>query len=235
MATALDPGRLKFYRPGGKNIYFPETHTKRQIYLHHTTSHSDPTALIEEWQQSAVRSGCSMLIAGEPRRLHAKFTDGDIYSVFPSQYWALHLGIHMPGNDLPKYYKDREYTRYIEKHSIAVTLSSYGPLTLESGRFYSVYRNVVPENEVIEYVEGYRGSRFYHQYTDAQIESLRQALLFLTEQYEIPRIYQPDMWDITEHALKGDPGIFTHASVRTDVTDCHPQPSLIKMLMELGK
>ena len=41
------------------------------------------------------------------------------------------------------------------------------------------------------------------------------------------------MWDISENALRGDEGIFTHASVRSDVTDCHPQPEFVRMLMEL--
>ena len=43
------------------------------------------------------------------------------------------------------------------------------------------------------------------------------------------------MWDISENALSGQPGIFTHTSVRSDKTDCHPQPELVRMLIELDK
>ena len=74
---------------------------------------------------------------------------------------------------------------------------------------------------------------YYQKYTAAQIEKTRQVLVFFNEKYNIPLDYNEDIWDVTERALKGEPGIFTHNSVRIDKTDVHPQPELIKMLESL--
>ena len=41
------------------------------------------------------------------------------------------------------------------------------------------------------------------------------------------------MWDISDKALAGEAGVWTHVSFRTDKSDCHPQPELIQMLKSL--
>jgi hypothetical protein len=128
-----------------------------------------------------------------------------------------------------------EVTRKLEKASVGIEICNAGWLTWENGKFYSSFRTVIPNEEVIEYVDKYRGQRFFHKYTDAQIESVRQLLVYLCDTYKIPKDYQADMWDISENCLSGKPGIFTHTSVRSDKTDCHPQPELVKMLMELSQ
>jgi hypothetical protein len=170
-----------------------------------------------------------------PYPRETSYRNGDVFSAFPSKYWAMHLHAHAAGNRIPLKYKNREHTRELERRSIGISLCNFGPLTYESGRFYSSFRTIVPEEQVIEYVHGYRKHRFYHKYTQAQLDSLRRILLQFCHDYNIAKTYQPDMWDINVHALKGDEGIFTHASIRSDVTDCHPQPELLRLLMGLAK
>jgi hypothetical protein len=58
-------------------------------------------------------------------------------------------------------------------------------------------------------------------------------LAYWNEKFGIPLDYNADMWDVTNNALDGKPGIWTHNSYRTDKSDCHPQPELIKMLQTL--
>ena len=41
------------------------------------------------------------------------------------------------------------------------------------------------------------------------------------------------MWEVSQDALCGKPGIYTHVSFRKDKSDCHPQKELIQMLKEL--
>ncbi|MCS6834156.1 MAG: N-acetylmuramoyl-L-alanine amidase, partial [Flammeovirgaceae bacterium] len=187
------------------------------------------------WKQTEFRVASCVIIAGKPYPGDTSFKDGDIFQCFPAKYWALHLATHAPTNKIPLVYKNIEHTRTLEKHSISIVLCNAGWLTWENGRFYSSFRTVIPEEEVVEYLDKYRGKRFFHKYTHAQIESLRQLLVFLCEHFGIPKTYKTDMWNISRNALEGNPGIYTHASVRSDVFDCHPQPELVRMLRELDQ
>ncbi|MBX2842108.1 MAG: N-acetylmuramoyl-L-alanine amidase [Flammeovirgaceae bacterium] len=231
----LDLSKIILDRLDKKSGYFSEIFPKKQIILHHSASNINPFELIDSWRKNSLKAAASLVIAGKPSVVGANYNDGDIISVFSSRYWALHLNCHSKKNNIPASFKNRNHTRSLEKASIAIMMCNAGPLTFSNGKFYTRHKTLVPDNEVIEYIEKYRGSNFYHKYSDAQIESLRQLLDFLCNLYDIPRMYQPDMWGISPSALGGQPGIYTHTSFRTDLSDCHPQPSLIEMLVELGK
>ena len=79
----------------------------------------------------------------------------------------------------------------------------------------------------------YKGYKYYHNYTDAQIESTRQLLVYWGELYNIPLTYNKDIFDLTPRAYKGEAGVFTHNSVRPDKVDVYPHPKLIEMLKSL--
>lgn len=235
MRQTLDQNKVVLERMYGKTDYFSEINPKRQLYIHHSVSHPNPRQVIKDWRKSSYRKGAAFVVAGKPYENETSYEDGMIFSAFSSKYWALHLGVHNEKNEIPKRYKNKTHTRFLEKYSIAVSICNAGEVTWESGKFYSAFRTVVPDTEVIEYVDGYRGKRFFHKYTKAQVESLRQLLVFLCNKYDIPANYQPDMWELSENALLGRFGIFTLASVRTDKVRCHPQPDLVEMLMDLHK
>ncbi len=234
MKQKLDLSRIKLNLMRSTD-YFREENHKKQIYLHHTVSHPSPVNDIRSWQSLSYRIGTCILVAGKPYPNEDYYEDGDIYQAFSSKYWAYHLASHFSGNRIPAKYKNRTNTRMLEKMAIGIEICNAGWLTWENGKFYSTFRSVIPEDQVIEYVDKYRGQRFFHKYTDAQIETVRQLLDFFCDKYSIPRTYNPSMWDISEDALSGKPGIYTHTSVRSDKTDCHPQPELVRMLMELGE
>ncbi|MCS7004788.1 MAG: N-acetylmuramoyl-L-alanine amidase [Cytophagales bacterium] len=232
----LDLGKIVHY-PLSPTNYFREEFPKKQIYLHHTVSHPNPFSNIDYWKSQGIRVATCVVIAGKPYPNEKNYKDGDIVQAFPSKYWALHLASHGSSNQIPAKYKTREWTRELEKASIAIEICNAGWLTYQNGKFYSSFRSIVPEDQVLMYVDknGYRGQKYYHRYTDAQIESLRLLLHFLCDRYGIPKRYNPDMWDISVRALEGEPGIWTHTSVRSDKSDCHPQPELVRMLMNLEK
>jgi len=53
--------------------------------------------------------------------------------------------------------------------------------------------------------------------------------LFWGQRYNIPLDYNEDVWDVTTRALSGEPGLYTHVSVRYDKSDVYPDPRLIEM------
>lgn len=113
-------------------------------------------------------------------------------------------------------------------------------------------KNVQLYNENNGYPNGFRGFKAFEKYTNAQINAVKDIILSLQEKFNnIDLRYKTDMWDITydsnglpsgsedgawgvsENALNGNSGVWTHVSYRTDKSDCHPQPELVEMLRNL--
>lgn len=92
---------------------------------------------------------------------------------------------------------------------------------------------LIPEKDVCVLDKPFKGSKYYHNYTDAQIESIRQLLVYWNKIYGIPLTYNADIFDVTSRALRGEPGVYTHNSVRKDKTDIYPHPKIIQMLKSL--
>lgn len=209
----------------------PQQYEKKQIYLHHTVSSPNPYNVADWWVEQHRHTGFKIatayIIAGAPNTPDAPYKDGEIIQIFPHQNWAAHLGkpTQTPGtNPLP--------ATTLHKHSIAIELCNWGYVRqLPAANFVSGTGSIIrPENVI---ALNYREKQYWHRYTAAQIESLRQLLLHLTSVYDIPRTYNP-MFSICPEALHGQPGIFSHTSVRIDKTDISPQPAMVKMLQELN-
>jgi hypothetical protein len=118
----------------------------------------------------------------------------------------------------------------LDKISIGVEIINWGQLTEKDGKFFSYTGREV--KDVIEV--NYKKYQYWENYTDAQIESTRELLLLWRDRYEIPLSYNEDIWDVTDRALKGEAGVFTHNSVRKDKVDVYPHPKLIEMLKSLA-
>jgi len=200
--------------------YMKEVYPKKQIVLHHTVSGDSVGGDINWWLKDGKRVGTCILIA----------RDGTIHQVFSSKYWAYHLGEN--GRDHSKV--GVPYQRNDMK-SIGIEIDSWGGLTLDTStnKWKSYTGYTIDTKDVIIYDDKFRGYYGFEKYTDAQIESVRQLLVFWGEMYDIPLNYHADMWDISKLALSGWSGVFTHTSYRSDKSDAHPQPELIEMLKRL--
>jgi len=173
---------------------------------------------------------------------------------FSSKYWAHHLGVkstYLKANGFTDW-----TTRNVElnRGSIAIEIDNWGGLFLGdgsvkqfglkadgtpnliktiSGKFYAAYGNVV-DCEVQEYPQGFRGNKYYEKYSEAQLKTVGELLLLWNIKYGIPLDYHPDMFDISQAALAGQRGVWSHTSFRTDKSDVHPQPELIEMLKAIA-
>jgi hypothetical protein len=121
----------------------------------------------------------------------------------------------------------------LDKNSVGIEVCNWGMLKEKGGRFYNYVGGLVDPSEVTELDKPFKGYKFWHKYTDKQIESLRQLVVYLCETYNIPREYNEDIWDLSKRAMKGEDGIFTHNSVRKDKSDMYPCPRVIEMLKSL--
>jgi len=208
--------------------FFRQECQKSQIYLHHTAGSPSAINTAKGWQADSSKIATAFIIAGNVKNA-ANEKDGDIIQCFGSKYWAYHLGI--------KAESFKEFNvpyQKIDEISIAIEVCNWGQLTKRAdGAFINYVNGVVPANEVTQLDAPYKGFTFYHKYTDAQIASLKDLLVYLCDKFTISKSFNSDIFDTTVRAFKAENGIFTHNSVRKDKNDIYPCPRMIAMLKSL--
>jgi len=209
----LDTTSKKLVQVPGWTKFDRDTYEKRQVVLHHTVSGPGITGDLTTWKKYGSDIGTSIIID----------RDGTIRQLFPTKFWAYHLGVKGGGN--------------LDKHSIGIELDNWGQLKEKDGKHFTIYNTRV-KVPVTEYKHEFRGESTFESYTEAQIESLGELLLYFHKEYDIPLDYKEDMWDLSDKALAGNKGVWAHVSYRpwpskSNKWDAHPQPELIEMLKTL--
>lgn len=140
---------------------------KDTIFLHHTAGGHRPDWVVHGWNTDRRKDGgrkriaTTYLIGGRSTTSDDTDWDGKVVRCFPETGWAYHLGVKGTGGRL-------------DKKSIGIEICSYGWLKPSTdGQFYSYVDKPVPLDQVEELDEPFRGYRFYHRYTEAQIEATR--------------------------------------------------------------
>jgi len=224
----LDLSKIRMY-PFPENKYFNEVHKKTQVVLHHTVSGPNIKGDVDTWINNQYNVGTCIIVDRE----------GVPWQLFSSKYWAYHIGAGDHDQD---------------RRSIGIELDNWGGLRLGDGalkmfrprhsffrhfrmkpkitntnKYYTIYGNSV-DVPVQYYPEGFRGFNYFEKYTEAQLRTTGELLLFWRDRYKIPLNYYSSIWDINGNAKSGTPGVWSHVSFRSDKSDCHPQPELIEML-----
>jgi N-acetyl-anhydromuramyl-L-alanine amidase AmpD len=200
------------------NQYFAEVAPKTQVYLHHTAGNGNAEGVSKYWNGNDSRIATAFII-GE---------NGTIVQCFSSKHWAWHLGI-----DQEDFVRNGAKYSNLNKTSVGIEVCNWGYLTKKGDKYYNYAGGVVNPSYVTELETPFKGYKYWYKYSDAQIESLRQLIVYLCETYNIPKEYRSEIWAIDKEAFKGTKGIFTHNSVRKDKSDMYPCPKVIKMLENL--
>lgn len=206
------------------NQYIRETCNKYQIVIHHTVSGQGTSGDIAWWRSTADRIGTAIIIGW----------DGKIYQCFGSKYWAYHLGLRTSNN------------KTLNQGTIGIEIDAWGGLIKSNSQWYPAKyiketkkfvanTNITPIKNIQIYEQGYRGFYGFEKYTDEQIKTLKKLLVYWHERYKIPLDYKEDMWNISDKALSGEAGVWSHVSYRSDKSDCHPDEGLVRMLKGLTK
>jgi hypothetical protein len=203
--------------------YIAEQHPKKQIYLHHTAGGPNGVGTFGWWASNKERVATCVSISG----IGKGAVDGQIVQGFSSKFWAYHLGLRrdtFSRRNIPY--------QQLDKTSIGIEICNWGHLRESNGKFYNYVGREMTDG-IIKLDKPFKGNQYYHSYTDAQIESVRQLLLLWNKRYGIPLDYNEDIWDITPRALRGESGVFTHNSVTRNKIDIYPHPKMIEMLKSL--
>jgi N-acetyl-anhydromuramyl-L-alanine amidase AmpD len=200
------------------NQYFAESSPKSQIYLHHTAGNGNAEGVSRYWNGNDSRIATAFII-GE---------NGTIVQCFSSKHWAWHLGI-----DQEDFARNGAKYSNLNKSSVGIEVCNWGYLKKKGDKYYNYAGGVVNPSYVTELDQPYKGYKYWYKYSDAQIESLRQLVVYLCDTYDVPKEYRSEIWAIDKEAFKGTKGIYTHNSVRKDKSDMYPCPRVIEMLKNL--
>lgn len=207
-----------------RDEYYAVEQKKRQIVLHHTAGSHRPDWTINGWKSDRLGRVATAYVIGSIATDGNADWNGRILGTMNPSHWAHHIGLKTDANER------------LNKASIGIELCCYGQLTKHrDGTFWSYVNRPVPSEQVVDLGFEFRGYRYWHSYTDAQIESLRKLLVQLSEQFQIPvsRKWGVKDFRISAEALSGTSGVFTHCQYREDKFDCYPHPKLLEMLNSL--
>jgi N-acetyl-anhydromuramyl-L-alanine amidase AmpD len=209
--------------------YFKVETPKKMIFLHHTAGNASAINTARFWQQDSAKIATSFIIAGAVKPSPNGEKDGDIIQCFGSKYYAYHLGLKQElfqAMGVPY--------QSIDKISIGIEICNWGQLTKnEAGSFKNYVGGLVPANEVTELETPFKGFKYFHSYTDAQIQATKDLVTYLCDKFQISKVYNPDIFDLTKRAFMGENGIYSHNAVRRDKVDVYPCPRMIAMLKSL--
>lgn len=163
----------------GLDEYYPVDFKKTTIYLHHTCGSHRPDWVVQGWDKdhntdgTASKIATSFIIGGKSTRDGDSSWDGTIVRCFPESQWAWHLGA-------------KNTNGMFDKISIGIEICNYGFLNRsKTGQFMTYVNTPVPEDQVVELYRPFRGYKFYHKYTDKQLYSLRELLIYLGTRFNI--------------------------------------------------
>ncbi len=219
-------------QPDGE--YMKQESPKTIIVIHHTAGSHRADWTIDAWNSDKTSSGAKLrvstayVVGGLDRTGSDKDKmNGAIYRAFDDKYSSYHLGLNSAMNS------------QITLASIAIEICNYGILSkTASGKFMNYVNNEIAPSEVVELASDFRGSKYYHKYTDAQIASLKALLQDISKRHKIDLkhgmlTYGDSAFNLNQNALHGAAGLWTHTNYRLDKSDCSPQPNLIAMLKSL--
>jgi hypothetical protein len=207
--------------------YFPEEATKTQIVIHHTAGNASGVSVVNDWNtDDRGRIATCVVISGPGA---AGSHDGEVVQAFSSKHWAYHLGI-----------KRDVFTAYglpalnLDKTSIGIEVCNWGQLEKKGSKFFNYVNREVPADQVTTLETPFKGYKHFHKYSDAQIESVKQLLLYWKGVYKIDLSFDYDrLFTVNKAALSGINGVYTHNSYRKDKVDVYPCPRMIAMLKTL--
>lgn len=216
--------------------FYAEVTPKDTIFLHHTAgSHRPDWVVSGAWENDKNKAGqklpvaTAFVIGGISTTDGNADWDGVIVRAFDEKYWAHHLGTSLPNN------------KQLNMKSVAIEICNYGYVIKgKDGQFYNYVNKPVPASMVIELDQPFRGYKFYHKYTDKQIEALGQLIKFLAEKFNINLkkglaevISSASAFELNIAAQRGAPGVWSHSNVLQGKFDLYPDPRIISLLKSL--
>lgn len=214
-----------YYLP--KKEYVNGKYKNEYIFLHHTAGSDTPKQVVDSWSKDSLgRVATEFVIGGQNCSNGRNIYDGKIIRTYPEGNQAYHLGA--------------TGSSYMNIHSVGIEICNMG--WVKGGKTY--VNSTVRQDQIVTLSEPFRGYINWHKYSDKQLESLKNLLLYISKRDNIDLhkgLYQwiklegpTKAFDFHQSAYEGKvKGLLTHANVRRDKFDCSPQQNLVDMILSL--
>ncbi len=200
---------------------------KDLIVLHHTAGWDDPYQVIASWGRDSRGRVATEFVIGGKRCTDGRTTyDGKILRAFPEGSMGYHIGASGASG--------------MDARSTGIEVCNFGHI--KNGKTYA--NAVCQPNQIVTLAKPFRGYTQYHRYSDKQLESLRNLLLYIANRdnidlhkglYEWIKKEGANAFEFHSDAYYGKVkgGMVTHANIRKDKEDVFPQPELMDMILSL--
>lgn len=206
--------------------YVTGSYSNDYIILHHTAGHDSPYQVVDGWNTDTQGRVATEFVVGGKNCVNGRTTyDGKIIKTFPDGCQAYHIGT--------------SGSSYMNLHSVGIEMCNMG--WVNNGKTY--VNSTCLSDQIVTLSSPFRGYTQWHRYTDKQLESVRQLLLFIANRdnidlhtglYEWIKKEGANAFEYHSTAYMGSvKGLLTHANIRKDKFDCSPQPELIDMILSL--
>jgi len=232
-----------FLRPGE---YMAGPVPKRWIFLHHIAGWHNPEGCVDSWNaDSRGAVGTEFILGGQSIRGNDNSHDGRLVQAFPRGGYGWHLGT---GNSP------------MHRESVGIEVASFGQLEKggytgfvngkyqfikkDADKFYTYVGIEAHPSQIVELDKPFRGFKFWHRYSDKQVEVLKNWILYIgerdnidvrkgiVEQIKLRGAHQAfDLFDIP--LCSATPGMWLHTNVMQGKVDLFPQPEVVEMLLSL--
>lgn len=214
----------KYFLPKGEYKVGPTS--KDYLFIHHTAGWNNPYKQIDQWGDDTRGAvGTEFVIGGQSVRDNNAKYDGQVLQAIPEGSYGWHLG--------------KNGSQYMHTHSVGIEVCNFG--YIENGRTYAGTH--VVNNQIVTLDKPFRGYTQWHKYSNEQIKSLKNLILYIAERDNIDvrdglvseiKKFGVDGFEFNEDAYYGRvKGLWTHTNTRRDKFDMFPQQELIDMLLSL--
>lgn len=212
--------------PGNQYVQYKTK--KKTFILHYSSGWDNARGMFNGWAKDKLGRVCTAYGIEDSGKIYRGFDASDNYG------FAIH--INSSDNHLPKnlqQYRTVKHDIFLNSQAVQVEVCNWGWLREKNNKLYSWTGKEVPGEKTIFYPDGYRGMHFFERITEAEIKALQTLIMYHAIKDDLRLTYNHDMWDISERAIRGAEGIWSHTSYRTDKLDIHPQLELVSMLMRV--
>jgi len=225
-----------------KGQFLPGPTKKEWLFLHHTAGWHNPYNTIDAWANDNRGQVATEFVLGGPsiRGNDEKF-DGEVVKCIPDGGYGWHLGT---GNNI------------MHRNSIGIEVCNFGQLTkggyskngvwikLNPDKFYTYVGTEAHPSQIVELRQEFRGFKYWHKYSDNQIVSLKELILYIGNKHSIDvregliKLIKKDgefkAFDRMDVAMcERTKGMWSHTNVMRGKVDMFPQPELVDMLLGL--
>lgn len=198
---------------------------KLGVCLHHTAGGSNPFRVVEVWRDDDRNRVATHFIIGGLGANNNTTNDGVILQCIPLQFGAFHIALSRVNMD--------KYNTPINAGYIGIEICNWGYLDKVNGKYYNYREGLMDSSEVVELDAEFMGKKYWHRYTDRQVESVRLLLTKLKEVYGFKYESLPNAgwFDMDKRAQTGLRVLTTHTNFEGNMkADCSPQPNFFKMI-----